>query len=160
MRYVKRLRKTASGAGLLLWAAISGCAFHEMGLVKPADGVVSFETMEGKTLAVKAVGEAEPLAFLDGHSVEIWGTRIGKQVHVSDWKIPEGLHGMGVWVGPVLWEGRLVGIDDRNSHAQYVFDEDGADALKAYEGQIVMVEGYVEGAHVVHVEYFRPLFAE
>lgn len=101
--------------------------------------------------------DARPLAFLDGHTTEIDGTRVFRVVHVTDWKVPEGLHGMPVWVGALQQEGRRIGLYDRNSRAFYVLDDAATSTLQGDVGKVALVEGYVEGPHRVHVVYYRLL---
>ena len=117
-----------------------------------------FHTLDGERYRLALdTSDARPLAYLNGHSTEIDGTRVFRVVHVTDWKVTEGLHGMTVWVGMLETQGRKVGLHDRNSQAFYVFDEAASDLLRADLGKVALVEGYVEGPHQVHVAYYRLL---
>jgi hypothetical protein len=101
--------------------------------------------------------DAVPLRYLDGHEAEIWGSRVGRRVRVTDWKLGEGLHGMPSFVGVIEVQGAQIGILDRNSKAYYVFDQAAVPVLRPLTGKTVMVEGYVEGAHLVRVLFYRIL---
>jgi hypothetical protein len=153
---VKRLRRWAGG-GALAALLLTGCPFHETGLVRPTDEGTVLETPTGDQFRVVTAGQAAPLAALDGHTTEVWGTRISRRVHVTDWKVLEGLHGLPAWVGELDQRGIMIGVQDRNSGAYYLVDPDSAETLKPYVGKTVLLEGYVEGAHRVRVLYFRVL---
>lgn len=143
----------------VLGIAAGGCAFHAEGLVGPEGDVTVLNTLDGERYRLALETEdARPLAHLLNHTTAIDGTRVFRVVHVTDWKVLEGLHGMPAWVG-VLQEqgGRRLGIADRNSEAFYVLDEGATDVLRPELGKVVLVEGYVEGPHQVHVVYYRVL---
>jgi hypothetical protein len=151
------LGRTVARVGPIAVLALGACAFHETGLVHAGAASTMLETPEGKSYRLILVGEAAPVAFLDGHLADIRGTRTFHTVAVRDWKVAEGLHGMAAWVGVLEQTGVQIGLLDRNSGAYYVVDRDGADVLYRYVGEPVLLEGYVEGAHQVHVLYFRVL---
>jgi hypothetical protein len=135
----------------------AGCAAHVLGVVEQKPTGLTLTTPVGKEIRVVLLDEARPLRFLDGHLVEVWGVRVGKTVKVNDWKVQEGLHGLSVWVGPLEERGVQLGMHDRNSGAYYLFDEEAARDLARYAGKMVLVEGYVVGAHEVRVVYYRVL---
>jgi hypothetical protein len=158
MDVVKNWRKamTAFGScGLLL---VSGCPFHDVGLVRPVDDTTTLEDIDGFTYRlILTDADAAPLHYLDGHTADVWGTRLFHNVHVTDWKVIEGLHGMPAWVGTLEEKGVQLAILDRNSKAWYVLDRDATESLEPYVGKVVLVEGYVDGAQRVRVVYFRVL---
>lgn len=145
---------------VLLVAALSataGCAFHATGLARPTSGGPTLQTIDGTTLRLVVGPDAAPLGHLDGHTVTVDGQRVFGAVRVTDWRVEEGLHGMPVWVGPVQRMGAQIGIEDRNSGAFYWVDDAAIRTLSAHVGQVVLVEGYVDGPHRVKVLYWRPL---
>ncbi len=126
--------------------------------MRPEGDVTVFNTLEGDRFRLGLERpDARPLAFLDGHTAVIDGTRVFRVVHVADWTVPEGLHGMPVWVGALEDHGKKVGLTDRNTRAFYVFDDAATDLLRRDLGKVVLVEGYIEGPHQVHVVYYRLL---
>lgn len=158
---VKSLRTTLLVRGVLialLSFQSSGCAVHLVGIVAPGDGRgTTLTTMEGKPYRLILSGDAKPMAYLDGHEAEIDGVKTFGRVRVQKWKVTQGLHGLEVWVGPLDERGVQVGIQDRNTGSYFLLDPDGAEALVPYVGETVLLEGYVVGAHVVKVVYYRVL---
>lgn len=140
-----------------LLSASAGCAFHATGLARPTPGGPTLEVIDGTTWRLVVGPDAAPLAALDGHTVTIDGQRVFGTVRVSDWRVDEGLHGMPVWVGPVQRMGAQIGVDDRNSGAFYWVDDAATRTLAAHVGEVVLLEGYVDGPHRVKVLYWRPL---
>jgi hypothetical protein len=156
---VKKLRKR--WLGLFLSIACLGCSTHATGIVSPVpEGGTALQTIGGETLRLRLGRDSAPLAYLDGHEVEIEGVRSGRAVRVRDWRITGGLHGLQVWVGPVDILGIQVGIADRNTGSYFVLDEASWDVLAPFAGDTVLVEGWVEGAHRLRVVYYRVLAAE
>ena len=161
---VKKLRRQAARAlgGIAIAFAVAGCAVHLNGFVRPlAEGSgTSLTTMEGVEYRLALGPDSQPLAFLDGHMVGIDGKKAGGRVHVTDWEVLEGLHGLQVWVGPVDILGIQVGLTDRATGSYFVLDEASWDVLAPFAGDTVLVEGWVEGAHRLKVVYYRVLAAE
>jgi len=138
----------------------TGCVAHLVGLVEGGDEALTLVTTEGRRIRLSAQGDAAPVAWLDGHLVEVEGVRVLGRLRITDWKVHEGLHGMTAWAGLLQANGVQLGLDDRNSGAYYLLDPDSTEALWPYRGKPVLVEGYVEGAHRVRVMYFRVLADE
>jgi len=160
MRAVKKLRSGRGRIGFhvvlaALWVA--GCATHAIGVVAPADHGTALTTSTGMQYRLALGRNAAPMRWLDGHMAEVSGPRLFKRIHVREWTVVEGLHGLPVWVGELEGRGVQVGLQDRNSGAYYWVDQDAAGVLWPFLGETVLVEGYVEGAHRVRVVYFRVL---
>ncbi len=141
-----------------LLLAQAGCAAQTMGIVHPAAprGVV-LDTPQGERYRLGLPRDAHPMRWLDGHLVEVEGTRIFKHLRVEGWSVLEGRHGLPVWVGPIEVRGSQVGMQDRNSGSFVFLDERAVPVLSPHAGRVVLVEGYVEGAHRIRVVYFRIL---
>jgi len=103
------------------------------------------------------VGDAAPLAHLEGYLVHVDGRRVFRTVRVEDWQVPEGVHGMTAWVGELRTLGVQLGIQDRNSGGFYLLDAEAEARLADDAGKVVLVEGYVIGPHRVKVMYARVL---
>jgi hypothetical protein len=99
------------------------------------------------------VGEGRPLADLDGYTVEVWGRRALGPLRVERWAVVEG--SLPAFVGVVERRGLQVGLLDQGSQAFYFLD--GVDALAEHVGDLVVVEGYVDGPHRVRVTAYRAL---
>jgi hypothetical protein len=142
---------------LLASGASAGCAAHLRGFVGPSDVGTELSTIEGDHYRLVLSKDSAPLAHLDGHLAEVDGIRTGRRVRVSDWTVLEGLHGMTVWVGTVQWVGGAIGVADRNSGALYRVDSAAAGLLQEHLGEVVLLEGWVDGPHEVRVQWWRPL---
>ena len=149
---VKSLRRGLRG-GIVLLA--TGCATHAIGLIEPEGPTLV--TQEGKEYRLVLGPDSRPIAALDGHTVEIDGLRSGRRLRVTDWSVLEGVHGLPTWVGVLERHGGNLGLLDRNSDAYYLVAPEAIDVLTPFVGQVVLLEGFVEGAHVVRVVYYRPL---
>lgn len=146
--------RTAAIAGMLL---VQGCAYHQTGLVETGPRGTLLVESDGKTVALVLGEEASPVKHLGGHLVDVRGQRFLRNVRVGDWRVPEGLHGMAAWVGPLTPMGSQLGVQDRNSGAFYLLDAEAESALRAHAGQSVLLEGYVDGPHRIKVLYYRVL---
>ena len=130
------------------------------GFCYPDERGAMLHTMDGRMHPLAVSEEHAAVRYLDGHTTEIEGTRILRRVHVRDWRVHDGLHGLPTWVGPLVQYGAELGIQDRNSDAFYYIDARAARDLAPFTGQVVLLEGWVEGARRVTVAYFRVLAEE
>jgi len=134
-----------------------GCAVKVSGLARPTPAGPTVETREGEVYRLVTSPDSVALAALDGHEVVVEGQRAFGAVRVTDWQVVGGLHGMPVWVGEVRGMGAQIGVDDRNSGAFYWVDDHAAQTLDDHVGEVVLLEGYVDGPHRIRVMYWRPL---
>jgi len=160
MGAVKKLRSGRGRIGFPVVLATllrSGCPTHALGIVEPANPGTTLTTSTGMRYRLALGLDASPMKWLDGHMAEVSGPRVGKRIRVKEWKVVEGLHGLPVWVGELEARGVQIGLQDRNSGAYYLVDQEAANTLWPFLGEPVLLEGYVEGAHRVRVVYFRVL---
>lgn len=134
-----------------------GCVAHTQGLVRLDEGAALLLEPQGKLTRLRLGQDSAPLQHLEGHLADVDGVRSPLGLWVVDWKVPQGLHGMEVWVGPLGELGVQVGVQDRNSGAWYELLPDSASLLRPYVGEVVLVEGYVEGPHQIRVLSYRVL---
>ncbi|MCO4743430.1 MAG: hypothetical protein KC912_01490 [Proteobacteria bacterium] len=144
---------------LLPLLLLSGCAVRHTGFVYGTGEFAELRTLDGRGYPLKLPAQAKPLGYLDGHTTEVEGFRIFRTIHVKDWRVHDGLHGLPTWVGPLIAYGAELGIQDRNSGVFYYVDARAARDLEAYIGDIVLLEGWVQDARRVTVAYFRVLAA-
>jgi hypothetical protein len=140
------------------WAlilALAGCAWHGRGLVEPGASGAHLTDIHGRRVLLVTDEASRPLQRLDGHLTEVWGRRFIGPVQVRDWRVLEGVHGLAVWVGPVVLQGVQVGLQDHNSGSFYFVDREAARVLGARPGETVLVEGHVDGPNRVKVLYYR-----
>lgn len=138
-----------------------GCMAHQSGLVQRDGEQVSLLTEHGKQIRLRLpTEEVRPVARLEDHLVEVDGIRGPGGLRVTDFKVREGLHGLSAWVGVLEPLGVQVAIHDRTSGATYILVPDSAETLRPYLMKPVLLEGYVEGPHMVRVMYYRVLVDE
>lgn len=99
------------------------------------------------------------LDALDGYRVVLEGNRLFGALRVTTWEVPEGLHGMAVWIGRLERRGMQLGLLDHDSGAFYLLDEEAWRELDLAVGQLVLVEGYIDGPHRVRVLHHQVLDA-
>ena len=138
------------------WVAVAalsgaGCAAHLRGLVAASEGVSLLAETGGELRLVLVGPDANALSQLDGFEVEVWGQRAFGALRVARWHVSDGLHGMPVFVGEISPQGVQVAIEDRNTGAVYFLDDATARELLNEPGALVLVEGYVDGPHRIHV---------
>jgi hypothetical protein len=137
---------------------LSGCAVYHQGQLLGEDGRrVRLYVQDGRELPLVTGPDSAGLMYLEGATVEVWGRKVVGGVVVNDWKVASGPHGMATWVGILERRGIQLGLQDRNSGAFYFFEEVSAGDLESFVGRQVMVEGYVEGPHIVRVLDYRVL---
>ncbi len=140
-------------------AILSGCAVRTTGLVRPSDTGARLIESDGEEWRLVLLGPSVALGSLDGHTVWVSGQRFLGAIRVADWKVVDGLHGMHAMVGPLRRMGAQIGVEDRNSGAFYWLDDAAARKLEGHVDGIVLLEGYVDGPHRLHVMFFRVLTA-
>lgn len=152
-RWARRVRRVYLGA---VAASLAGCSVAHTGLVEVEDRV-RLRLREGGTRTLSARGPAAPLAHLDGFIVAIEGQHGLGPVDVASWRVIESPSGSAPFVGTVRFEERGTWIELRNGEGGVGIDETAAEALEPHRGQLVVVDGVVEGAQRIRVLYYRVL---
>jgi hypothetical protein len=138
--------------------ALGGCAVQVHGLVEPVAAGAGLLLPDGTRLRLISIeADGVDLAALDGYLATFEGQRVFRTLRVSDWSVHEGTHGLTAWVGELRWMGTRMGIQDRNSGSFYILNQAAAEVLHDLEGEVVLVEGYVDGPNEVHVLYWLSL---
>lgn len=130
------------------------------GLVESSGPGTTLVTPEGRRLRLVLGEESAPLSDLDGQMVRIEGQRGLGAVHVTNWKVPEGPHGMEAWIGALEPQGSQLGLADHNSGAYYLLDGPSSEALWGSRGHLVILEAYVVGPHRLQVTWWQDLEEE
>lgn len=161
------VRNGSSGASFVLAIAIStfvgaGCAVavRAVGRVAPVGDTMVITSSEGTSRPLELTGVAEPMRYLDGHTVTVDGVLHKQAIQVRRWHVIEGLNGLSVWVGRLVSTPNGIGIVELDSDAVFQLDADVAPDLEPWIGQTVLVEGLIEGALGIRVMFYRPLFDE
>lgn len=139
------------------WLLAASCAVHRHGIVEPTRWGARLVTADGEVHRLVLLGDAAPVGRLDGHFVSVHGTRALGRLRVTDWAVVDGVHGMSAWSGRLAAMGSQLGIEDRRTKGFYWLDDRAARALRAHAGEVVLVEGYVDGPHRVKVLHYRLL---
>lgn len=115
------------------------------------------QTSTGKQLRLIHGPDDAALDGLDGYRVLLQGQRVFRTLRVGSWEVPEGLHGMAVWIGRLERRGVQLGLRDHNSGAFYLLDSASWGDLDGAVGEWVAIEGYVDGPHEVVVLHHQVL---
>ncbi len=132
-----------------------GCSAHVRGVLEEGPVGVVVRAMAGKPVPLVLAGAAKPLAQLNGYTVEVWGQRALGAIRVERWSVVEG--SLPAVVGTLERRGVQLGLLDQGSRAFYFVV--GAPDLNDHVGQIVLVEGFVDGPHQIVVVSWRSLTA-
>lgn len=144
--------------GAVVAIFISGCTVYHQGQLLGEDGRrCRLYVQDGRELRLVTGPESAGLMYLAGSTVEVWGRKVVGGVVVSDWKVASGPHGMTTWVGTLERRGIQLGMLDRNSGVFYFIERRSSVVLNDFVGSQVMIEGYVEGPHVVRVLDYKVL---
>jgi len=143
----------------MTWLLLFACAAHmqRVGLVEVDGARVLLVEPDGRELRLLPGEHTETFSHFDGLGVRVSGRRLGGRVLVSDWTITDGGDGSAPFVGVLRRYGSHWMIDDRATGSQLILVEETVGELARHEGQLVMVAGFVVGAHRVRVVAWRPL---
>lgn len=145
-------------AASFILLSTAACAVSARGLVRPTDAGPQLIEPTGRTWDLRLPNDrARLLRHLDGEEVQVEGARRGGDLRVDTWSLREGTHGLQVFLGPVGERDGTVFVQDEVSGGPVRVDAATARALSAYREQVVLLEGYVEGAQAVRVVYYRVL---
>ena len=106
---------------------------------------------DGRVWKLSAGEHAEVLENAPGVSVQVSGARLGRRLWVDGWTITDGGDGSAPFVGRLRRFGSQWLIDDLNSGSTVVLLEKSLGDLREHEGSMVMVSGFVVGAHRINV---------
>ena len=126
----------------------------------PSEGAVrgvDLVDQKGRRWHLVVTGEAAPVSRLDGCVVEVSGARLGRRVFVAEWRVLDAGDGSAPYIGVLRRYGSHWALDDRASGSTLLLAEPTFADLLTHEGQLVMVVGFVDGAHRVRVVAWRAL---
>jgi len=144
---------------MILWMLLASCVLHanRAGLVQVEGERVLLVAPDGSALRVQPTLEGAPLRYLEGARVSVEGRLVGRRLRPRDFTVTDAGDGSAPFVGPLRRYGSNWLIDDRNSGATILLDEDSLGDLRDHEGRLVMVIGYVVGAQRVNVVMWKVL---
>ena len=138
---------------LLAFGGPVGCGTNKAisGVLMPPDKQPMMMGNDGREWRLISK-EADPiLRGAMGASVQVTGTRLGRNLWVKDWKITDGGDGSAPFVGVLRRFGSQWLVDDQNSGVTISLVEESLGSLAEHEGEMVMFSGYVVGAHRINV---------
>ena len=146
----------------MLLALLLGCHMSapHTGLLQSAGGRLEMVGEHGTTYRVVAREGAEPLAHLEGCTVEVTGPRLGRRVWADDWRVLDAGDGSMPYVGILRRDGMQWTLRDRNSGSTILLDTASLGGLEAHDGDPVLLIGYILGAHRVNVVRWKALVDE
>lgn len=143
-------------AALILLAACAHKA-HQVGLVEVDDNKARLLNGEGEHWKLVLDESSEPLRYVDGCGVEVYGRTLGRRFAVRRWRVLDAGDGSEPFVGRLERYGSHWVVKDRASGNEVALDPDSLAGLDAHEGQMVMVVGFVVGTLQVRVVSWRLL---
>ena len=105
---------------------------------------------DGREWRLVSGTHAAVLENAHGVTVQLEGARLGRTLWVNHWTITDGGDGSSPYVGTLRRLGQQWMLDDLNSGSTIIFVDQSLGALTDYEGHIVMVSGFVTGAHRIN----------
>ena len=130
---------------------------RQKGLIFVVDEQAYLESVQRDRWLLRPNPDVYGLTKLDGHLLEIHGTRSGTVIRVEKYTVLEGTHGLAHWVGVITRrQGQWGLIDVEGSQFRPLVGND-LSALYQRNGALVLVEGYIERAGEVRVMYYRIL---
>jgi hypothetical protein len=142
------------------WLGACAIPVRAIGVVRPAGEAAVITSTEGFTRPLMLEGDAAPIRWLDGHVVEVEGVTRRGAIRVQRWHVTEGLHGLSVWVGTLVARPNGLSLIEIDGGAEFQLDPEASEDLQAWVGQVVLLEGLIQGTLGVKVMFYRPLFDE
>jgi hypothetical protein len=144
-----------------MWYLLAlGCSLHttRTGRVDAAGQPLELSLREGGTITLVVRDEDQLLVWLEGIELNVAGPRAGGRLWVREWTAGMTDGGSTPFLGHLHRFGSTWLIEDRVSGGTYQVEEASLGGLVAHDQKDVLIEGYVVGAHVVHVVSWRALY--
>jgi len=136
-----------------------GCAAHtaRTGLVLgDEDGVYIVDT-EGHSTKLRLLGEARAVEQLRGCRLALKGRAGLGPLIVDQWRVLDSGYGVIPFVGQLEHTGSAWRMQDRNSGVLVEFWGESLGDLVHHAGDLVLIDGFTMGPHLVKVVSFRIL---
>ena len=136
-----------------------GCAAHtaRTGLVLGDENGVYIVDTEGRSTKLRLMGEAKAVEHLLGCRLKLKGTSGLGALLVDDWQVLDSGYGVIPFVGVLEHTGSAWRMRDRNSGALVEFWAESLGGLSRHAGDLVLVDGFTAGPHLVKVVSYRVL---
>jgi hypothetical protein len=136
-----------------------GCGAHtaRTGLVLGDDDGVYIVDIEGRSTKLRLLGEARAVEQLLGCRLTLNGRAGLGPLLVNDWKVLDSGYGVIPFVGQLEHTGSAWRMRDMNSGALVEFWGESLGDLAHHAGDLVLVDGFTMGPHLVKVVSYRIL---
>lgn len=135
---------------LMLLCAACSLQHQQSGVLMEAATGAKMMGQDGREWRLVPGEHAPVLQRASGVSIQVAGPRLGHRLWVRDWTITDGGDGAAPYVGTLTRFGGQWVMEDLNSGSTIVFVEASLGDLRVHEGRLVMISGYVVGAHRVN----------
>ena len=136
-----------------------GCAAHtaRTGLVLGDDNGIYIVDTEGQSTKLRLMGEARAVEQLLGCRLTLRGRAGLGPLLVDDWKVLDSGYGVIPFVGQLEHTGSAWRMRDTNSGALVEFWGESLGELAHHGGDLVLIDGFTMGPHLVKVVSYRVL---
>ncbi|MCK6524437.1 hypothetical protein L6R49_23780 [Myxococcota bacterium] len=135
-----------------------GCAARLQGvLLADDDGQLRLVEPEGDSTRVHLTPTSAALTELESCTVAVTGPKVGRGVWAREWEVLTAADGSAPFVGRVELRGSNTLLHDRQTGSTLVLSPESAAPLAAFNGDVVMIIGFVEGPNVIRVMGWRVL---
>ena len=146
---------------VLLWVPWSlGCAISasHSGLIQTDDDHIRLIREDGRSLQLMSTQTNVDAKHLEGCTLTFTGHRVGGRVWLgADWRVLDAGDGSMPFVGTLQRDGLQWRLRDRNSGSVFYLDPDSLGGLEQHADQMVLIVGYILGAHRVNVVRWKAL---
>ncbi|MCK6515374.1 hypothetical protein L6R46_10005 [Myxococcota bacterium] len=126
-------------------------------LLTDEQGRMELVEPEGKATRVHLTPTSAALTALEECTVAVTGPKIGRGVWARDWEVLTAADGSAPFVGRLELRGSNVILHDRQTGSMLMLSPESAAPLAPFDGDIVLVIGFVEGPNLIRVMGWRLL---
>ncbi|MEY3212923.1 MAG: hypothetical protein RIT28_3404 [Pseudomonadota bacterium] len=126
-------------------------------LLTDEQGRMALIEPEGKSTRVHLTPTSAALTALEECTVAVTGPKVGRGVWARDWEVLTAADGSAPFVGRLELRGSNVILHDRQTGSMLMLSPESAAPLAPFDGDVVMVIGFVEGPNQVRVMGWRLL---
>lgn len=128
-----------------------------MGLVAIEGGEATLLRDDASDLMLRGGARAAAVPYLGGCTVDVSGPQLGRRLWVRDWTVVTAYDGSAPYIGTLGRVNGVLALADENSGGVLLLEADSSEALASYEGELVMLVGFVVGPQLLQVMGYRVL---
>ena len=126
-------------------------------LLTDDQGRLALVEPEGKSTRVHLTPTSAALTALEECTVAVTGPKLGRGVWARDWEVLTAADGSAPFVGRLELRGSNILLHDRQTGSMLMLSPESAAPLAPFNGDIIMVIGFVEGPNLIRVMGWRVL---